>query len=401
MWRAVHLAAAGLMLISGLALGLYQSLFFRFASFYGFHPFVVGAIFAAFYVAYFLLALPASLFHRRFGYKLGFLLGLSAFATGTFVLYLAVVQRNFGFFLIAVTLMGSCGALLDTSLNPLAVMAAKRSNAVVRLNIVHLFHGLGLFIGYFVAVVGFDEHFERSLELATPLSARPYLLIGLAGVLLAFFVEQVAFPPFIGKSHASSLRQELGALLGDKGFRGAAAAVFSCGAALMLLWSSHYRYHVNELPGHVIALIERGWIWFVAGRVVWCVLMRWMDPVRLMAVGVWLSVAAIAMAAALGGTMGWISLLSVSALFAIAYPTVLGLALDRQVNHITLAAGLLLAAGGIGCAVFAVSTNLLLDVFFIPPRLIVCLALPLFAVVLHYAHTMITTRRQPPDVAAF
>ena len=67
--------------------------------------------------------IPAVLFHRQFGYKLGLLLGLSVFGVGAFLLYFAIVQHSSPFFFGAVVVIGSCGAWLDTSLNPLAALA--------------------------------------------------------------------------------------------------------------------------------------------------------------------------------------------------------------------------------------------------------------------------------------
>jgi len=381
------LLAAGLFAISGLTLGLYQSFFFRFANFYAFTPSWVGLIFSVFYIAYFALAVPAALFHRRFGYKLGLLLGLSSFVFAAFLMYVAVVQRTSGFFLAAVAMMGSSGVLLDTALNPLAVEAGNPSTSIARLNITHAFNGLGLFGGYFTAVTLFEKHFELSLGAATPYSARPYILIGLVAMLLAFFVEQVPLPSFAGKDKTSTLRHEFGCLLGDKGFLTAAASGCACCAALMILWSASYRYHVDELPGHVIAVFERGWFWFVIGRLVGCTLLRWVDPMRLLQWSVGLCLIAAIVAAVIGGVAGWVSLLSASALLSISYPTVLGSALEGHRTRIRLAAGLLLAAGGIGSALLAVSTNVMLDVLFVHPRVVVCLALPFLAVVLAYART--------------
>src|SRR5579859_2441214 len=46
--------------------------------------FQAGLIQSAFYLGYFLLATPAALLMRRFGYKIGFLVGLWLFSAGCF-----------------------------------------------------------------------------------------------------------------------------------------------------------------------------------------------------------------------------------------------------------------------------------------------------------------------------
>jgi FHS family L-fucose permease-like MFS transporter len=381
------LLAAGLFVIPGLALGLYQSFYFKFSNFYAFQPVYVGLVFALFHIAYFTLAVPAALFHRQFGYKLGALLGLSSFALSAFLLYLAVVQRSSGFFAAAVAMMGSSGVLLDTSLNPLAIEVGNPSTSVVRFNIFHAFNGLGLFGGYFMASVLFEKDFLLTLGSATPQSARPYILIGLAVMLLAFLVEQIPILPLFGRDKTSAPQREIAYLLGDKSFLMTAATLCACCAALMILWSANYKYHLNEMPGHALAVFERGWFWFFFGRIAGCTLMRWIDPMRLLLWSTGLCLIAVAIAAAVGGEAGWASLLSASAFFSILYPTILGSALDRHRAHIKLAAGLLLAAAGIGSALSAWSVNLALDVLLVNPRVVLCCALPFLGLVLAYGWT--------------
>ena len=49
---------------------------------------------SASYLAYFLLALPAGQFMKRFGYKGGMLLGLGLFAIGALLFYPAAARRS-------------------------------------------------------------------------------------------------------------------------------------------------------------------------------------------------------------------------------------------------------------------------------------------------------------------
>ena len=55
----------------------------------------------AFYGAYFVLALPAALFIRRFSYKSGILLGLGLFILGALLFYPASQTMVYGHFLMA------------------------------------------------------------------------------------------------------------------------------------------------------------------------------------------------------------------------------------------------------------------------------------------------------------
>src|SRR3954466_9380907 len=54
---------------------------------------------SAFYIAYFVVAVPAGLFMQKYGYKGGIIFGLLLFATGAFLFYPAAETRVYGFFL--------------------------------------------------------------------------------------------------------------------------------------------------------------------------------------------------------------------------------------------------------------------------------------------------------------
>src|ERR1035438_8466963 len=56
--------------------------------------FEAGLVQSAFYLGYFLLAMPAALLMRRFGYKFGFLIGLLLFGTGAFLFWPARSDRR-------------------------------------------------------------------------------------------------------------------------------------------------------------------------------------------------------------------------------------------------------------------------------------------------------------------
>jgi FHS family L-fucose permease-like MFS transporter len=386
--------AAGLFAIWGLALWLYNALFFRFSLFFGFGPVHVAWTLALFHVAYFFLAIPAAVFNRQFGYKLGFLFGLSVFALAAFLLYLAIIQNSTACFLGAVVMMGSCGAWLDTCLNPLAMEAGNPQTAVARLNAAHMFNGFGLFAGYVAAIWLIEAHYQLSVGATAHLSARPYVLVGLGALMLAFLVEQISLPTFASSrsGKVSEVRGDLRSLLKDRNLQIAAASLCAYTVVLTILWTSNYNYRVHEmpgydLPGHSVSLIERGFFWFAAGRCIGAALMRWIEPVRLLQWSTGLCLIAIAVTAAVGGAVGWVTLLSASLFLSIAYPTVFGSAVCRQGHQMKLAAGVLATAAGIGNALSCLLVALALHDLHINARIVIALALPFLAVILWYSLT--------------
>src|SRR6187551_2049858 len=77
-----------------------------------------GIVDSAFYVGYFVMALPAAFAMNRIGYKRGILIGLILYAIGAFLFYPAAEMRMFAFFLIALFII-ACGlAFLETAANP-------------------------------------------------------------------------------------------------------------------------------------------------------------------------------------------------------------------------------------------------------------------------------------------
>ena len=73
---------------------------------------------SAFYLGYFLLAMPAAMLMRRAGYKAGIVTGLSLFGTGAFLFWPAAIVDRYGFFLVALFIIAGGLAFLETAANP-------------------------------------------------------------------------------------------------------------------------------------------------------------------------------------------------------------------------------------------------------------------------------------------
>src|SRR3954449_10209559 len=60
-----------------------------------------GLVQSAFYMGYFVLAMPAAIMMRKIGYKAGFVTGLCLYALGTFLFWPAAIVGRYEFFLLA------------------------------------------------------------------------------------------------------------------------------------------------------------------------------------------------------------------------------------------------------------------------------------------------------------
>ena len=133
---------------------------------------------AAYFGAYFLVALPAGMFMNKYGYKKGIVLGLLLYATGAFMFYPSAEQANFNLFLISLFVLAAGLTCLETAANPYATVLGKPETATFRLNLSQCFNGLGSFIGpiiaanlFFSSKVGVDNSNLDSVKFV-------YLVIG-------------------------------------------------------------------------------------------------------------------------------------------------------------------------------------------------------------------------------
>ena len=132
----------------GLPFALVTSLFFlwgvpnnlndvlirQFMKSFAISRFQAGLVQSAFYLGYFLLAIPAALLMRRFGYKFGFLAGLCLLGTGTLLFWPAAIVARYSFFLFALFVIASGLSFLETAANPFIAQLGNGSNGARRLN---------------------------------------------------------------------------------------------------------------------------------------------------------------------------------------------------------------------------------------------------------------------------
>ena len=98
---------------------------------------------SAFYLGYFVLALPAGLLMKRHGYKSGFLTGLVLFATGCLLFLPAAESGKYGFFLAALFIMASGLSFLETASNPFIAQLGLAASSEQRLNLSQAFNPVG------------------------------------------------------------------------------------------------------------------------------------------------------------------------------------------------------------------------------------------------------------------
>ncbi len=89
----------------------------------------------SFYVAYVIMAIPASWFLKKTGLKMGMMLGLFVMAGGALFFIPAAVTRTYGLFLTGLFVMGTGLAILQTAANPYITILGPIESAAQRISI--------------------------------------------------------------------------------------------------------------------------------------------------------------------------------------------------------------------------------------------------------------------------
>lgn len=146
------------------------------------------------YIGYLVMALPAGMFMKKYGYQRGIILGLVLFAIGAFLFYPAAKFAAFIPFLLALFVL-ACGlACLETAANPYSTVLGPQEGAARRINISQSFNGLGWILGpliggLFVFGTEAKEGAEKFDSLVTP-----YMIVGGIVVLVAIVFMVIKLP---------------------------------------------------------------------------------------------------------------------------------------------------------------------------------------------------------------
>jgi len=104
----------------------------------------------AFYISYFVTALPSSWVLKRTGYKHGMMLGLLIMSVGALVFIPAALTRNYSLFLIGLFIIGTGLSLLQTASNPYVTIVGPHESAAKRISIMGICNKAAGAIGQFI-----------------------------------------------------------------------------------------------------------------------------------------------------------------------------------------------------------------------------------------------------------
>jgi MFS transporter, FHS family, L-fucose permease len=332
--------------------------------------FQAGLVQFAFYIGYFLFAMPAALLMRRAGYKAGFVIGLFLLGTGAFLFWPAALVRSYGFFLFADFVIASGLAFLETASNPYIAQLGDPESSERRLNFSQAFNPFGAITAALIGTIFIFSGVELSpqeitvrkaqgvyemyLRVETLRVVKPYLAIGMVAVLWALLILRTKFPA-IQSEHESSARDHghFRELFRYPHFLWAVGAQFLYVGAQVGTWSYFIQYvkEYTHQPEKIAGYFLTGTLAaFGVGRFLSAYLMRFIAPNRLMGVYSLTNIVLVGIGVLRPGWVGLWCVFLTSFFMSLMFPTIFALGL-KGLGPNTKIGGSLLVMAIVGGAV--------------------------------------------------
>jgi MFS transporter, FHS family, L-fucose permease len=331
----------------GVANNLNDILIKQFKKAFELSDFQAGLVQSAFYMGYFVLAIPASICMRRLGYKAALLVGLCLYAAGAFLFYPAAAGHSYRLFLVGLFVIASGLAFLETSANPLVTVLGPADRAAWRLNLAQSFNPLGSITGVLIGqhfIFSGIEHPPNELAAMTATARQayylsesgavqiPYLVIGSVVVIWALLIATMRFPAIASRTEGTqSGGSHVRRLLNNSNFVLAVVAQFFYVGAQVGVWSFLIRYVQVAVPGtpEKIAanFLTLSLIVFMLGRFIGTALMRYVTAARLLSNFAVINIALVAIAVLAPGRVGIYALVVTSFFMSVMFPTIFALGL--------------------------------------------------------------------------
>ncbi|AHF14090.1 sugar MFS transporter [Niabella soli] len=409
-YAAPFAAISALFFLWGIAHGMLDTLDKNFQEMLHLKKWQSSFIQFSLYGAYCIMAIPAGLFMKKYGYKKGIIFGLLLFASGAIIAAATAPLQSFILFLLCLLIIGSGLATLETAANPYTTKLGPPETAERRINFSQSFNGLAWTIGPLIAlyIYGNQSHVEGEKMMSIVL---PFAIIGLAVLAVAFIFMRLKLPEITEEdenaahgAHGTSATP--GAtdieitdpenpayitkkpLWANRHFKlgfwaqacyvGAQTGVFSY---LINFVSDHdMEPHFDAKYGPYFLAI--GFALFMIGRISGSALMKYFKPARLLA---FYALVICILLPLVASEAGWISLIALYGVFffmSVMFPTIFALAI-RGLGPQTKRGASFLVMSVAGGAIFPLLMGAISDTYGMATGFLV--PIPLFVFILYYA----------------
>lgn len=301
---------------------------------------------AAYFGAYFLAALPAGYLMTKYGYKRGIIMGLLLYALGAFLFYPAAQAASFNFFLLALFVLASGLACLETAANPYVTVLGSPETAAQRLNVSQCFNGVGSFLGPIIAAYLFFSESDANSSTSLDSVKIIYVLVGLLAFILAGIFVKTPLPEIRETTLSTEEGTPRKPLLQHRNFTFGVVTQFFYVAAQVGVAALFINYCTESGVGmdnaKAAKLLSVALILFTAGRFAGTLLMRFLPAPMLLRVYALINVVLCGIIVA---NQAWVSIYALLGVFffmSIMFPTIFALSIKDLGSHTKKASSFLI-----------------------------------------------------------
>lgn len=285
------------------------------------------------YIAYFLMAIPAGIFMKKYGYKKGIILGLLLFATGAFSFIPAALMHSSTPFLIALFII-ACGlCILETAANPYSTVLGPKESAAQRINLSQSFNGLGWILDPLVGgalIFGTPEGDSSALT-------KPYILVGSIVLVIGILFFFTKLPEIKEDDERTPVTENIPdkSIWKHRHFVLAVIAQFAYCAAQTGIFSFFINYVTEQDPSIDPEKASRflafgGMTLFMVGRLSGSMLMKWTMPNKLLVLFSLISSVCMLLVILALGRISLYALYTTFFFMSIMFPTIFALGLSNM-----------------------------------------------------------------------
>jgi FHS family L-fucose permease-like MFS transporter len=285
---------------------------------------------AAYFGAYFLMALPAGLFMQRMGYRKGIIVGLLLYAAGAILFYPSAQNASFSFFLLALFVLASGLTFLETAANPYMTVLGSADTSAFRLNLAQSFNGVGSFVGPIIGGALFFS--SSSAASSSELDSVKYVYIVIAAIVLvvAFLFVRTSMPEVKEEELVTDTTGHKGkSLFQHRHFVWAVIAQFFYVAAQVGIAALFINYCTEKGLGitneQASYFLSGSLLLFTVGRFAGTALMKWVAPNRLLALFAAVNIFLCSGVVWLEGMISVYTLMAIFFFESIMFPTIFAL----------------------------------------------------------------------------
>ena len=300
---------------------------------------------SAVFIAYFVMAIPAGLIMKQWGYKMGIIFGLILFSIGAFLFVPAANNQSYNYFLIALFVI-ACGlTILETAANPYVSALGDPATSTQRLNLAQSFNGLAVALAPFIGakVILTKGYTNEQLSVMTDAAKKialaseassvkiPYTILAIVLLVIASVFYFIKLPDLRNNNQQSNQhslanairhRHLSWAVVAQFFYVGAQVCVFS----LFIIYATEVT-HITEVQAAIYLSI--GGLAFLVGRFLGTFIMLFIKPNILLGIYAIICASLCIVAITSNGIYTLYAIIGICFFMSIMFPTIFSLGIKE------------------------------------------------------------------------